>query len=323
MASTTPTRLLRLLSLLSTRREWSGAELAERLAVTGRTVRRDIDRLRALGYPVRGTTGTAGGYRLAPGKELPPLLLEDAEAIAVAVGLRTSAGSNVAGIAEPSIRALAKLEQVLPKRLRSRLRAFDEVSARTEPAPVPPAESSTLAVLATACRDQEIVSFEYRARTGGSSKRRVQPHRVLGRHGRWYLIAYDPERADWRAFRVDRVRDPLPTGARCGPLEPPDGDAARFLARKVTSAPYRHAARATIDAPAATILARLPQLIPDRVTPLDAHRCEVQLGADSIELIAQQLIATGAQFTLDASPEVRERLRAIAARLAAVANPPM
>ncbi|PSJ27113.1 DNA-binding transcriptional regulator, partial [Streptosporangium nondiastaticum] len=212
--------MLRLLSLLQTRRTLSGAEPADRLGVTLRTIRRDIDRLRELGYPVEGTTGTAGGYRLAPGTDLllpPPLLLDDEEAVAIAVALRTAAG--VAGIEETALRALAKLEQVLPHRLRHQVTA---IQATTAPLPVPwstgpRADPSTLAVLAAACRDHEILTFTYRTGSGETGQCRVEPHTLVAADPLWYLVAYDTEPGAWRLFRVDRLTGPAPTGHRTPP----------------------------------------------------------------------------------------------------------
>ncbi|MCC3771282.1 YafY family protein, partial [Streptomyces sp. UNOC14_S4] len=193
MTTDMPARMLRLLALLQTRREWPGMELADRLGVTTRTLRRDIERLRELGYPVDGTTGRAGGYRLAAGTAMPPLLLDDDEAIAIAVALRT-ATTNISGIEETALRALAKLEQVLPARLRTQVAALQH--ATTAPvtygsATRTPVDPATLALLANACRDHEIVTFDYTTRHGTPSSRRTEPHSLVPAAGRWYLIAYD------------------------------------------------------------------------------------------------------------------------------------
>ncbi|MDA3626631.1 WYL domain-containing protein [Saccharopolyspora sp. WRP15-2] len=311
--TTLPARLLRLLSLLQSRREWSGAELADRLEVTGRTVRRDIDRLRELGYPVSSTTGTAGGYRLESGKNLPPLLLDDDEAVAVAAGLLTAASGSITGIEESSIRALAKLEQVLPARLRARVAA---VSGATVPMVVrdgPQVDAATLATAAAACRDREVLSFDYVKRDGAAQPRRVEPHSVVAVVGLWYLIAFDPERDDWRTFRLDRLQDPLATGRRFEPRELPAESAADYLRSSIADAPYRYTAQVSAQAPAEVVREHLHPLLPSRVTPTGVNDCTVELGEDSLSRITRQIAALAAldvEFTVDTSDELREQLRA-------------
>jgi predicted DNA-binding transcriptional regulator YafY len=308
-----PARMLRLLSLLQGRRVWSGAELSERLGVTDRTVRRDIDRLRELGYPVEGTTGTAGGYRLVSGRDLPPLVLDDDEAVAIAVGLLTAAG--VAGIEETAVRALAKLEQVLPGRLRDRVAAVDAATfamprpARSEPEP------SALAALATACRDHELVTFTYVSRTGTRSQRRVEPHWLVAAFGFWYLLAFDTRRDDWRTFRVDRIADTTPIRLRFTPRELPMLDPVGYVARTVGMAPYRYTATATVHAPAEVVASRLPAPLPGEVNPVDAETCTVRLGADTVEIVAASVVAFGAPFTIEGSPEILAHLRVLGQRL--------
>src|SRR3954467_1555722 len=212
----TSSRLLQLLSLLQARRDWPGGELADRLEVSGRTIRRDVDRLRGLGYPVESLSGPAGGYRLKAGTAVPPLLLDEDEAIAIAVGLRTAARASVAGIEETSIRALVKLEQVLPAHLRRRVSAF---GAATVAAPVggPTVDPQHLTVIATACRDSECLRFAYRSRDGSDTRRDVEPHSLVNRGRRWYLVAWDRGRSGWRTFRLDRLERPAATGARFAP----------------------------------------------------------------------------------------------------------
>nr|WP_158887404.1 transcriptional regulator [Amycolatopsis anabasis] len=329
MTTNMPARMLRLLTLLQSRREWTGAELAERLEVTGRTVRRDIERLRELGYPVEGTTGTSGGYRLASGRNLPPLVLDDDEAVAVAAGLLTAAGGSVSGIEETSVRALAKLEQVLPARLRQQVAA---VAGATVPVFLrggPRAEPATLAVLATACRDHELLSFEYTGRDGTPSSRRVEPHHLVTVYGRWYLIAYDPDRDGWRTFRADRLAHPSPTHRRFTPRELPAPDAATYLARTLTSAPYRYTAELTVHAAAPVVSGRLGKLvaqIPGRVDAADSGTCTVRLGGDDLDLVAQHLMAVtalGHPFTLDqATPELRDHVHTLTGRLHTATAPP-
>ncbi|TDD13854.1 YafY family transcriptional regulator, partial [Actinomadura sp. KC06] len=206
-------RLLRLLSLLQARREWPGPELAGRLGVSVRTVRRDVDRLRELGYPVHATPGAAGGYGLEAGTAMPPLLLDDEEAVAIAVGLRAAAGGAVEGIGEASVRALAKLEQVLPSRLRRRVTALHTATTPLTGPPAGPAvDPETLTVLAAACRDRERVRFAYRDAGGAETGRHAEPYGLVTAGRRWYLVAYDADRGAWRTFRADRISRPRPTG---------------------------------------------------------------------------------------------------------------
>ncbi|MGP4019641.1 helix-turn-helix transcriptional regulator [Saccharopolyspora sp. 5N708] len=313
MTATLPARLLQLLSLLQSRREWSGAELADRLEVTGRTVRRDIDRLRALGYPVDSTTGTAGGYRLASGKNLPPLLLDDDEAVAVAAGLLTAASGSVTGIEESSIRALAKLEQVLPARLRARVGAVSDATVPVVVRGGPQVDAATLATIAAACRDRELLSFDYAKRSGAATSRRVEPHNLVAAAGLWYLVAFDPEQDDWRTFRVDRVTRPLATGRRFEPRALPAESAAEYLRRSIADAPYRYTAQVTVQAPAETVLDHLHPLLPQRVTPVGDRGCTVQLGEDTLPAITRQIIELAdldAELAIDATAELRGHLDA-------------
>jgi predicted DNA-binding transcriptional regulator YafY len=224
----TSARLLALLSLLQLRREWTGQELADRLEVGPRTIRRDVDKLRSLGYPIEAAPGVAGGYRLGNGGELPPLLLDDAEAVAVAVGLRTAAAGGIAGIEETSVRALAKLEQVLPGRLRRRVNALSQATSAFG-MEGPRIDSEVLATLAGACRDQVRLRFPYIARDDRASQRAVEPVAVVYSGHRWYLVAYDLDRDDWRTFRIDRIRGRVRAGERGRRRIVPGGDPAAFV----------------------------------------------------------------------------------------------
>src|SRR6266566_2428547 len=214
----TSARLLRLLGLLQTRRDWTSAELATRLDVTTRTIRNDMARLRALGYPIEARPGVAGGYRLGAGGSLPPLLLDDEETVAVAIGLRTAASGSIAGIEETSVRALAKLQQVLPSRLRHRVTAFQSY-ALPMPSRGPQADPEVLTVIASACRDHERLRFDYRTHSGATSPRSVEPYRLVNDRRRWYLVAWDVDRDAWRTFRADRIQPPTPTGSRFTPRQ--------------------------------------------------------------------------------------------------------
>jgi predicted DNA-binding transcriptional regulator YafY len=322
MGTEMPGRMLRLLSLLQSRREWSGAELAQRLGVTGRTVRRDVERLRELGYPVTGTTGSAGGYRLASGRNLPPLLLDDDEAVAIAVGLRTAADTPVAGIEEAAVRALAKLEQVLPPRLRQRVASVGRATVGLPRRGGPPVDADLLAELATACRDREVVVFEYRGRGGAASSRRVEPYHLVTGYGLWYLIGYDLHRADWRTFRLDRLTELALVRRRFDPRELPAASPAAMLRRSISEAPYRYSARATVAISAETVQARVPTLLPAKVTARGTAehggRAEVALAADSLDRVVQDLVALDAEFELaDAPPELLDHLDTVAERLRA------
>ncbi len=315
------TRLFALLSLLQTPREWPGSELAERLGVTPRTIRRDIDRLRELGYPVEATMGATGGYRLVAGKAMPPLLLDDDEAVAMAVGLRTAAGQHVAGIEESAVRALTKLEQVLPSRLRYRVRT---IARATEQLTLPPPMSTNaelvdperLIVLAAAVENRERVRFRYRSHDGTESRRHVDPHRLLASGRRWYLVAYDNDRRDWRTYRVDRIDAPQPTGARIGVREIPGGDAAAFVRDQMFSSVPTYRAVATIHAPYEQVRGRIGDVV-----PLDDHRCRLHGHTDTLEWTAFGLIMLGYDFEVHEPPELVEYIRTLGDRLGR-ATPP-
>src|SRR5947209_13578409 len=248
--SETSSRLLELLSLLQARRDWSGEELSARLEVSARTVRRAVERLRDLGYPVESVTGPAGGYRLRAGTAMPPLLLDDEEAIAIAVGLRTAARASVTGIEEPAVRALVKLEQILPAHLRRRVSALGSATF-TLPAAGPTVDPQQLTVIAAACRDTECLRFGYRSRDGTATRREVEPHSLVNHGRRWYLVAWDIGREDWRTFRVDRLAKPASTGIRFASRELPAKDAAGFVNNSISGGPNRFEARVTLAEPAA------------------------------------------------------------------------
>jgi predicted DNA-binding transcriptional regulator YafY len=308
----TPARLLNLLSLLQTPREWSGTELAERLEVTTRTIRRDVDRLRGLGYPVEATRGSVGGYRLVAGKALPPLLLDDEEAVAIAVGLRAAAGSAVDGIEEASLRALTKLEQVLPSRLRYRVGALGSaVVSMTGGGPrVDPA---ALTVLAGAIANHECVRFAYRAGDGAESRRHAEPQRLVATGRRWYLVAWDLARDDWRIFRVDRLTGVTATGARAAPRELPAADAAEFVAAKLRNLWPASPAVVDVGAPADVLRSKLGQA-PGEVEPLPDGTSRWRVDADRIDWMAVRLLMLDLPFRVQSPPALIDRLRAFAAR---------
>jgi predicted DNA-binding transcriptional regulator YafY len=309
----TSARLLRLLSLLQTPRDWTGAELAGRLEVSTRTVRNDVERLRTLGYPVHANRGSVGGYRLGAGASLPPLLLDDEEAVAVAVGLRSAAGGSVAGIEETSLRALAKLEQVLPGRLRRRVNTLHSYTVAVPARSGPRVDAATLTALTAACRDSERLRFDYRSHHGVAARREVEPYRLVNWGRRWYLVAYDLGRGDWRTFRVDRLVPRTPTGPRFAPRRPPADDLADYVSRGVSRAGWRFRARVVVRAPAAVIAERVPALA-GTVEAIDEGSCALEVGADSPALLAPWLGMLGADFTVTDSPELAERLRSLADR---------
>lgn len=313
MTSDMTARMLRLLSLLQTRREWSGADLADRLAVTVRTVRRDIDRLRELGYPVDSARGHAGGYRLTSGSDLPPLLLDDDEAVAIAVALRTAAG-GLTGIEETAVRALAKLEQVLPRRLRGQVTALQtSLAGIAWETRGPRADPALLATLAVACRDHEILAFDYTPRHGTTTPRRAEPCHLVASGDLWYLLAHDTDKDDWRLFRLDRISHPTPTGRRVPPRHVPGGDPAAFVADRLSAAPTRYRAIATVHASADHIRARTRGLA-TRLQSLDENTCRLDASDDYLPRIAQTLAGLDADYTLDADPAVLDHLRTAAHR---------
>ena len=306
-------RLLKLLSLLQTRRDWPGNELAQRLGVSGRTIRRDVERLRDLGYPVDATTGPAGGYSLHAGTAMPPLLLDDDEAVAIAVGLRTAAGASVSGIEETAIRALVKLEQVLPSHLRRRVNALGSALA-TLPASGPMVDPQALTTIAGACRDHERVRFAYRSREAEESRRLVEPHSLVNLGRRWYLVAWDCDREDWRTFRMDRLERPAGAGGRVETRPLPAKDPAALVAAGLRAAPSRFQAVVTLRAPAAELEQR-PYLW-GTVEELDEQRCTYRTSDDSLDWLAMRIGMLGVDFEVHEPPELVERCEQLAARFA-------
>ena len=312
----TSERLLRLLSLLQARRDWAGSDLATRLDVDVRTIRRDIERLRSLGYPVHATPGVAGGYRLGAGAALPPLLLDDDEAVAVAVGLRTAAANGtVSGIEETSVRALAKLEQVLPARLRPRVGALHAATV-TLVGGGPVVEADTLTAIAAACRDHERLRFDYGDRKGAASNRSVEPLRLVHTGRRWYLVAYDLDKQDWRTFRVDRISGVPTAGFRFTPRKPPAEDLAAYVSRSLAQAPYRHQFVLRVAAPASALAERLSPTSA-AVEAIDEHSCRVRTGSPELDWVPYYFAQLGYDFVVEEAPaQLREQLRLIADRFA-------
>ena len=318
----TSSRTLQLLSLLQNHRYWPGDELAARLEVSIRTLRRDIDRLRGLGYPVSANRGVAGGYQLEAGASLPPLLLDDEEAVGLAVALQTAAADNVAGIAEASLRALAKLSQVMPPRLRRRV---DTLTAATE---VPQlstdrhrnADPKALMAIALACRDSERLTFGYGSVGGTRTDRQVEPLRLVSLGRRWYLVAYDLDRHDWRSFRMDRIDEPRPTGHRFRTRDLPATDAATFVRQGIDRLMSQYEIEVVIFAPAADV----GKLVGGwgEVTPVDDNRCRLTMQAESLNWPAMALGSLGAPFQVVRPLALVDLLRTWSDLFAAATRPP-
>lgn len=306
----TTERVLTLLGLLQQRQSWTGPELAGRLGVTTRTVRRDVERLRTLGYPVYAGQGVGGGYRLGPGRELPPLLLDDQEAIATAVSLLAGAGGAVAGAGDAALRALSKLDQVLPARLRHEVRALTG-SVEYFGGGRAPVDPEVLMTLARACRDEVEAGFDYPSK-GEVRRRRVEPYRLVASDRRWYLLAYDLDREGWRSFRVDRMTDTSARTFRFSPREAPD--AATYVQEGVASRVYTHQARFLVHAPAETVRAQIPASAAV-VRPRGSGRCEVLSGAERLDAVLMHVLLLGHDFEVLDPPELGERARALAERL--------
>jgi predicted DNA-binding transcriptional regulator YafY len=332
----TSSRTLRLLSLLENHRYWAGPELAGRLGVSPRTLRRDIDRLRELGYPVQAHPGVDGGYQLAAGAVLPPLVIDDEEAVAIAVGLQLAAqgaqgrgrAGEISAVAEASARALAKVTQVMPPRLRRQVEAVaavtDSATWGDADAPVAP---QVLAATAIACRDAERVRFGYTAASGERTRRHVEPHRLVALDRRWYLVAYDLDRQDWRTFRLDRITVPgtavppgtavrpgtavpvAPTGARFRPREIPGGDAAEFVRRTSGTSPATQEMIAVVAADAGSVQEKVGRWA--TVRAVGPGRCEVRMNPpDNQDWPVIALGVLDADFELlSAPPGLADRLR--------------
>jgi predicted DNA-binding transcriptional regulator YafY len=308
----TPTRLLRLLGLLSARAGWSGAELAARLEVTERTLRRDITRLRELGYPIDATTGPYGGYELGAGGRLPPLVLDDDEAVAVAMALRAVAGTAITGEASgAALSALTKLDRLLPAPLQERVRALATVTIGLRSRQLPPVDVDTLMVAAVACRRLECLRFDYRDANDTLTNRLVHPYRVVYTDRQWYLVAFDTTRDAWRTFRVDRIIDVRNTGARYTPsADPPD--AAQLVSHGIAIATYEITAVVRLPVPTA----EAARFLPPTVAVLEDHGAHTiaRIGGDA-GWIAHYLAGLECPFEIVEPDEVRKELHSLAQRL--------
>lgn len=307
-------RLLKLLGLLEGRIDWTAQDLASRLEVTTRTIRRDVTRLRDLGYPVEAVAGPGGGYRLGAGGKLPPLLLDDDEALAVSLGLRLATTITVGGLEEASLSAMAKLEHVLPPRLRSRL---EDISEATVSAQVPAAarvDHASLAAVAEATRARERLRFSYVDREGRASERHTEPLRLVHTGRRWYLVAFDLDRDDWRTFRMDRVSMPAATGMRSKSRRAPDP--VEMIRRGITLDSWAHLATVVVEAPASEVRQLVPTTV-GSVEPLDDGASRLLVGADDIRWLVQYLLSLPFELEVESPGEVRARLAEVGRGLAA------
>lgn len=309
----TSARLLRLLSLLQGRRSWQGPELARELSITERTVRRDMEKLRSLGYPVQATAGVAGGYRLAAGTRLPPLLLDDGEALAVAFALRSAAVGTVSGMEQAALRALDKLGKVLPDRLRRRVAALNDAFVAT-PFRGPRVDPDTLTLLVTACEERKRLRFGYGDSRGNETERHVEPQGVVHTLARWYLVCWDLSRADFRTFRVDRLRDPVIDPARCQPRELPFGDLATYVTESIDTRFREVQARIEILADHEQVLDWMPWAA-GSLTPLGKGRCQLEAREQQLEHLAFHLGMMEADFIVHEPPMLIAYMERIAGRL--------
>jgi predicted DNA-binding transcriptional regulator YafY len=307
----TSARLLRLLSLFQGRRYWSGSDLAERLDVTSRTLRRDVEKLRTLGYPIHSTSGAEGGYQLGAGSTMPPLLLDDEEAVAVAIGLRSAATGTVEGIEEASVRALSKIEQILPQRLARRISGLQSIIV-TPPASNSAVDARCLSAIAGACRDYETLRFRYRDHAGAATARSVEPHRLVHTGHRWYLVAWDSDRQDWRTFRVDRIQPKPVAGPRFTPRDPPARDLAAYVGRGIAYAPPCRA-RVKLLVPADQVVRHWPNGA-GLLEPIDDQTCVLEMGASCYEALAMHIAFLGVDFEVTAPEELVTQIRRLAAR---------
>ncbi|RDH77003.1 YafY family transcriptional regulator [Mycolicibacterium moriokaense] len=317
--SETTSRVLQLLGLLQSRRVWSGQELADRLGVTTRSVRRDVERLRDLGYPVLASTGHGGGYQLGAGVALPPLLLDGDEAVAMAVCLRLAAGGSVAGVGESALRALSKLDQVMPARLRSQVSAVHDATVTlTWNSSDSPVEPDVLMTLARACRDREHVAAAYVDRAGSATDRRLEPYQLVTTGKRWYLLAFDRDRDDWRSLRLDRMTDVVAQGSTFVARDAPD--AAAYVRRSISTSPYRHVARVRYFASEKFVAQHFsPSSVTIESDGPDA--CIVTTGADDPQRMVLYFASVGADFEVLEPPEVAAAVESAAARLRRASRP--
>lgn len=309
----TSARLLQLLSLLQTRKEWSGPKLAEHLDVTERTIRRDMDKLRTLGYPISASPGVAGGYQLGSGARLPPLLLDDEEAIAVALALSSISASPVKGVGEAALRALTKLEQVLPSRLRPKFANMRKSVQRTR-GPVSAVDPRVLTTLSTAISERHVVHYRYRRMDGQTSTRQVEPYGLVDTGLRWYLVAFDKVRQDWRIFRADRFTSIPETRAKFVPRTLPHPDLTNYVETSVTDSPYRALAVVRFQAGAVHVRERIPANV--GIVKNDGETSVLRAGFDHVPYIMSVIIGADVDFEILEPPELKDYARVLLRRLA-------
>lgn len=312
------TRALRLLGLFQTRALWTSEELATRLGVTTRSIRRDVERLRELGYPVRASSGVGGGYQLGAGGSLPPLLLAEDEAVAIAVCLRLAAGGTVAGVSESAVRTLAKLDQVLPARAREQVAAIHSTTV-TVGAASAVVDPEVLMAASRACRDRVHATITYVDREGRGSQRRVEPHALVAVVNRWYLLAFDLDKDDWRSFRLDRVQTITVGTLRNQPREAPDP--AAYITRSVSQSPYRYVATARVRIPCDRLRERVSPLAGE-VTDLGDGWCRLVTGGETLDYLVAELVMLGTDVEVLDPPELVEHLEVVRRRLVSPAEPP-
>ncbi|HEY7469652.1 MAG TPA: YafY family protein [Acidimicrobiia bacterium] len=305
-------RLLKLLGLLEGRIDWTAEELARRLEVTTRTVRRDVTRLRELGYPVEAVAGPGGGYRLGAGGKLPPLLLDDEEALAVALGLRVAAGAAVGGLEEASLSAMSKLEHVLPPRLRTRLEDVSVATVSTTGRSSNLVDPNALASTAAAIRAGVRLRFDYTDAEGRRTERHAEPFRLVHTGRRWYLVAFDLDRDDWRTFRLDRLEDPQATGMRSARRKAPDP--VELVQRGVAIEAWRHRATVRLHASHQEALRWIPPTV-GALEPIDDSECRLVIGADDIRWLARYLLSLPFWFTVEEPDALGRELVEIGRRL--------
>ncbi len=314
----TSARTLRLLSLLQHHRFWPGPELAGRLEVSARTLRRDVDRLRELGYPVESTRGIEGGYQLAAGATLPPLVLDNDEAIALVVGLHAAAHSGVADVAEPSLRALTKVVQMLPARLQRDAEALRSMTVSAQPSAAGAAVASdTLSVIAQACRDSVRLRFGYAARDGAASERTVEPYRLVTLGRRWYLVAYDMDRTEWRTFRADRMSAPDPSRNAFTPRPLPADDLVSYVQAGIAQLFTAHQVEIEVSANAERV-----QDVVGRwgtVTELGVGRCRLAMTTEYLDWLVVLLGTIDADFEVITPPALADLVARIGRRFSAAA----
>lgn len=311
--STTSVRTLRLLSLLQSRRHWPGTELAGHLGISLRTLRRDIGRLRELGYPVDAEPGLAGGYHMAPGASLPPLVLDDEEAVALTLGLLAAVQSPVDGSADAPAQALGKVINVLPRHLRHRVEALARSTDQFWWRPAAVVDPAALTVLAQACRDGERITFDYASAAGSQSQRRVEPYRLVSLGTAWYLVAFDMTRQDWRTFRIDRMTGAAATGTRFARRQQPFDDAAAFVRGRILQLPRTYEVVVRLHAPAEEMRDRIGRWV---TVEADEHgSCVGRVSTDSLDWAAFSLLSAGAEFEVVAPSALHDHLRAWAERI--------